>query len=78
VIRARGKGKRGCSQGTEGLYTLGEALGRGKEELDAGDVVAARENGHQGLASGGGDALEVEVALVSGVGQVAARAARRS
>jgi hypothetical protein len=30
--------------------------------------VAARENGHQGLASGGGDALEVEVALASGVG----------
>jgi hypothetical protein len=30
--------------------------------------VAARENGHQGLASGGGDALEVEVALASGAG----------
>jgi hypothetical protein len=67
---------------------LGEALGRGKEELDAGDVVggrgelgdgvAARENGHQDLASGGGDALEVEVALASGAGQVAAGAARRS
>jgi hypothetical protein len=30
--------------------------------------MAARENGHQGLASGRGDALEVEVALASGTG----------
>jgi hypothetical protein len=30
--------------------------------------VAARENGHQGLASGGAGALEVEVALASGAG----------
>jgi hypothetical protein len=44
ALSSREKGKRGCSRGTEGLYTLGEALGRGKEELDAGDVVAAVEN----------------------------------
>jgi hypothetical protein len=30
--------------------------------------VAARENGHQGLASGRAGVLEVEVALVSGAG----------
>jgi hypothetical protein len=30
--------------------------------------VAARENGHQGQASGGAGALEVEVALVSSAG----------
>jgi hypothetical protein len=38
--------------------------GRGK----LGNGVSAREKGHQGLASGGGDALEVEVALASGAG----------
>jgi hypothetical protein len=30
--------------------------------------MAARENSHQGLASGGGNALEVEVARASGAG----------
>jgi hypothetical protein len=48
----------------------------GRGEL--GDGVAAPKNGHQGLASGGGDALEVEVARASGEWQVAAGAARRS
>jgi hypothetical protein len=38
--------------------------GRGK----LGNGVPAREKGHQGLASGGGDALEVEVALAGGAG----------
>jgi hypothetical protein len=34
----------------------------------AGERRGGSGNGHQGLTSGGGDALEVEVALVSGAG----------
>jgi hypothetical protein len=34
----------------------------------AGERRGSSENGHQGLTSGGGDALEVEVALASGAG----------
>jgi hypothetical protein len=45
VMWAREKGERGCSQGAEELYMLRGALRRGKEELDAGDVVAAGESG---------------------------------
>jgi hypothetical protein len=43
-----GKRQKGLPRGAEELYTLREALGRGKEELDAGDVVVAVES--RGLA----------------------------